>query len=110
MAPGPLLPQRWAALLTTTLGFARPLLLALARPPPRTAVGGRYSSGEDLTSEEHLGTAVTKRTIKRTLSSGSVASVHRAISSGSLSGSAKQEDLETLSYMFGDETGAGVGC
>jgi hypothetical protein len=39
--------------------------------------GSGYSSGEDLTSEEHL--SLTRRTIKRSLSNSSIASVHRAL-------------------------------
>lgn len=87
-----------------------------SRPPrsPRDAHARqrrRYSSGEDLTSEEHLavssgraGAASGKRTIKRTLSNSSVSSLHRTFSSGSLTGSV------TGSLTGGGGSGIGGGA
>mmetsp|Transcript_34304 Transcript_34304/g.70140 ORF Transcript_34304/g.70140 Transcript_34304/m.70140 type:complete len:191 (-) Transcript_34304:83-655(-) len=72
--------------------------------------GGGYSSGEDLTSEEHM--SMTRQTIKRTLSNSSIASVHRALSStgtGALRESLSKNDIDTLVYMFGDDA-EGVSC
>ena len=66
------------------------------------------NGSQDLTSEEHLG--LTRRTIKRTLSNSSITSVHRALnSSGGTKEQANKGDIETLTYMFGGDSG-GVGC